>query len=410
MVFGAFNIFLDLADDKLSVIVFQLKLSVNNVHSKRMSLLVVAGSPSFWLPSPMRPVLTFSQGSSHIKHIAANRHVRCEAQRSDETDFMVQDHDKASITDIPPGPSSSLSSFPFLSVAGLASIGCLEAVYLTLAKLTGVNVACPVSAGCATILSSDYASLWGLVPLSAAGIFAYGAVAVFAAIGHWRFINNRSRSEEDDRTLQRAVMAGSLLLGSTSAYLMYLLVAAFPGEVCPWCIGSAGISTAILGLVLSRVQRRDLEEGAAPGAGLVAATLLVLSLGLGVPNSSDAVTGVTELEYRQPEILTESPPGAVALAAKLKAAGAKMYGAFWCSHCYEQKQLFGKEAIGELPYVECFPDGWRQGVDMVPACKAADLEGFPTWVIGGKHLAGSQSFETLEGALDIALGETTAAE
>jgi hypothetical protein len=138
--------------------------------------------------------------------------------------------------------------------------------------------------------------------------------------------------------------------------------------------------------------------------------LLALSLGLGVPSSSEAGTGVTELEYRQPEVSTDSPPGAVALAVKLKAAGAKMYGAFWCSHCYEQKELFGKQAMGELPYVECYPEGWRQGIDMVPACKAADLEGFPTWVIGGKHLAGAQSFETLEQALDSALRETTVVE
>ena len=46
------------------------------------------------------------------------------------------------------------------------------------------------------------------------------------------------------------------------------------------------------------------------------------------------------------------------LAKRLKAAGAKMYGAFWCSHCFEQKQTFGKEAMAEFPYVECYPDGY----------------------------------------------------
>lgn len=53
-----------------------------------------------------------------------------------------------------------------------------------------------------------------------------------------------------------------------------------------------------------------------------------------------------------------SSPRAVELAKRLKAAGAKMYGAFWCSHCFEQKQSFGKEAMAELPYVECYPDGY----------------------------------------------------
>lgn len=53
-----------------------------------------------------------------------------------------------------------------------------------------------------------------------------------------------------------------------------------------------------------------------------------------------------------------STPRSVELAKRLKAAGAKMYGAFWCSHCFEQKQSFGKEAVADLPYVECYPDGY----------------------------------------------------
>ena len=54
-----------------------------------------------------------------------------------------------------------------------------------------------------------------------------------------------------------------------------------------------------------------------------------------------------------------SPPKAVELATRLREAGAKMYGAFWCSHCQEQKQAFGAEAQRDLPYVECFPQGFR---------------------------------------------------
>jgi hypothetical protein len=56
-----------------------------------------------------------------------------------------------------------------------------------------------------------------------------------------------------------------------------------------------------------------------------------------------------------------------------------MYGAFWCSHCAEQKAAFGSGA--PLPYTECFPEGYRKGVQMAPACKAAKLDGFPTWTL-----------------------------
>lgn len=34
-----------------------------------------------------------------------------------------------------------------------------------------------------------------------------------------------------------------------------------------------------------------------------------------------------------------------------------MYGAFWCTHCHDQKEEFGKEAMADFPYVECYPDG-----------------------------------------------------
>ena len=42
---------------------------------------------------------------------------------------------------------------------------------------------------------------------------------------------------------------------------------------------------------------------------------------------------------------------------RLRDSGARMYGAFWCSHCYDQKQAFGAEAMAAFPYVECYPEG-----------------------------------------------------
>ena len=287
--------------------------------------------------------------------------------------------------------------FPFSPVAALASLGVLETGYLTLTKLTGSAVACPLSGGCASVLSSDFASLWGAVPLSAVGMLVYGGVAAVSMYGMKIVLRG---DEDTESSLRTAVLSGGLLLGTTSAYLMYILFTAFPGEVCPWCISSAALSTAIMGLALSNLQRRELEEAAAPGAGLAAATLLALTLGLGTPDASQAGTGITELEYKQPEVTTVSPVEAKTLAARLKAAGAQMYGAFWCSHCYDQKQIFGKDAMAEFPYVECFPDGWKQGIEIAAACKAADLNGFPTWVIGGQRIEGAQSLDTLQAALE----------
>lgn len=294
-------------------------------------------------------------------------------------------------------------SFPYEIVATLATAGVIETSYLTLSKLTGSEIACPLSGSCATILTSDYASLWGIVPLSAMGILAYGAVAAVAIAGIQKRQDNlvisQVTSKNLENNLQISLLAGSLILSTTSAYLMYILFTAFPGDVCPWCIGSAFLSAAITAVSISGFPRRKLEEAAAPVAGLAALTFFFLAAGLGSPELSQAGTGITELEYKQPEITTESPPEALDLARRLKKAGATMYGAFWCSHCYEQKQIFGQEAMEEFPYVECFPEGWKQGIEMNPACTAAKLEGFPTWVIGDQRLEGAQSLDVLQDAL-----------
>lgn len=54
-----------------------------------------------------------------------------------------------------------------------------------------------------------------------------------------------------------------------------------------------------------------------------------------------------DLPYFTTEITTSSSPFALSLAKHLHSVGAKMYGAFWCSHCLEQKQV-------HLPPFICF--------------------------------------------------------
>jgi hypothetical protein len=57
-------------------------------------------------------------------------------------------------------------------------------------------------------------------------------------------------------------------------------------------------------------------------------------------------------------------------------SGAKFYGAFWCSHCAEQKALFGSSAK-YLPYIECSTPDKNGEFDV---CKNAGINGYPTWI------------------------------
>jgi hypothetical protein len=116
--------------------------------------------------------------------------------------------------------------------------------------------------------------------------------------------------------------------------------------------------------------------------------------------SCELRAGVYDLPFSAPVVRTATPDGAAALAARLRDRGAKMYGAFWCSHCFQQKETFGAGAQAALPYIECYPDGYKGPQSINRACKDAGIDGFPTWVIDGQKLEGELPLAALEEVLD----------
>lgn len=75
----------------------------------------------------------------------------------------------------------------------------------------------------------------------------------------------------------------------------------------------------------------------------------------------------------------------------VKSSGAQFYGAFWCSHCQEQKAEFGSSSQ-YLPYIECSnPDNTQTQV-----CIDKKIEGYPTWIFKDESvLTGKLSLEIL---------------
>jgi hypothetical protein len=61
----------------------------------------------------------------------------------------------------------------------------------------------------------------------------------------------------------------------------------------------------------------------------------------------------------------------------LKDRGVKMYGAWWCPHCQEQKEKFGEASFKLAPYTECGVVGDIKGQN--PVCKQEGIQHFPTW-------------------------------
>ncbi len=71
---------------------------------------------------------------------------------------------------------------------------------------------------------------------------------------------------------------------------------------------------------------------------------------------------------------------------------AKMYGAYWCPHCSEQKEMF-ESSFQYVPYVECGIKGSREEAQV---CKDAGIKHFPTWEFGnGERQEGTQSLQAL---------------
>ncbi|MDD2656091.1 MAG: thioredoxin domain-containing protein [Patescibacteria group bacterium] len=88
-----------------------------------------------------------------------------------------------------------------------------------------------------------------------------------------------------------------------------------------------------------------------------------------------AIIFITALSYFL--VSQNNKPGKLDDFAKcLQQQDATFYGAFWCSHCKEQKAEFGKSAK-YLPYVEC---STSDSNGQLPVCTNQKIESYPTWI------------------------------
>jgi len=89
-----------------------------------------------------------------------------------------------------------------------------------------------------------------------------------------------------------------------------------------------------------------------------------------------------------------------AFARCLGDKGAKMYGAYWCPHCADQKELFGSSEQ-YLPYIECGIKGSR---NLNPVCTDANVKHFPTWQFAdGTRVEGAHPLDFLSQTTGCAL-------
>lgn len=292
-------------------------------------------------------------------------------------------------------------------IAAIAAFGVLETIYLTILKLSGSAAACPTES-CDRVLNSPYAVILG-IPLPILGLLGY---AVMGGMAIAPLLINAETNKQLKSKLEELTWLG-LFIGSTamvffSSYLMYIM-AFIIGQLCIYCVTSALFTLTFFIITLNGKEWEDIGQLFFTGI-IVAMVTLISTIGIyanidKTAKSTSNPTGTSEqTQYSLSPvgemefgigwpIRNSSGPAEIELARYLKETGITEYSAFWCPHCHEQKELFGKEAFNFINSTECDPRGKKNPQPDV--CKAVGIKGFPTWKINGQLYDGVQSLEKL---------------
>jgi len=277
-------------------------------------------------------------------------------------------------------------------MAVLATVGVIDTGSITL-KAWGLLGALSCSSkgffgcnGCEKVLSSAWGSLLGQ-PLALFGFLAYATVLLLAVVP--LVLQGEAR-----QVLAQRSWWGLFLVSTAMAVFSAVLVGVMAfgiRDCCPFCILSAALSIGLL--LLSLIGGDWDDRGQLVFRGVITA-LLVGVLGLGWAAS----VGQPSVETGKgvaPPVRAESNAATIALAEHLTATGARLYTAYWCPHCHEQKELFGRQAAAKLTVIECAPDGRNSQKEL---CEAKKIEGYPTWEINGQLDSGVKPLAKLAAA------------
>jgi uncharacterized membrane protein/glutaredoxin len=278
-----------------------------------------------------------------------------------------------------------------LLIGSIAILGICVTTYLTWVKLSN-NGVCG-SEGCQIVLASPFANV-GNFPLTGLGLLSYLAVAVmaFAPTLVDPKTNKAAHNQLNNLTWLGLFLAG-VGMAVFSGYLMYLLAFVIKAA-CPFCIASAIFTFVIFGLTIFGRDWEDIGQlffsGTAAALGAMLVSLILYNTAIGITSLAPTTALEPGIGW---EIQSTSGAAEVELAKHLTQKGVKMYSAYWCPHCYEQKQLFGKQAWEQVTNIECAADAKKN--PQPELCAKAGVKGFPTWEINGKLDAGIKKLAKL---------------
>ena len=284
--------------------------------------------------------------------------------------------------------------WPKIVIAVLSTIGLVDTGSITL-KNWGVfnSLSCPgIKNGCETVLNSPWGTLFENnqinIPLSLAGVISYSSILLFSIFLSVNIISPKEKLNKLIWWLIFLISCASSVFSFLLLNIMFLKINAY----CFFCILSAilSISIFIVSMIGAKFESREpmLYRGF-----IVALTVLIGGLiWSNNVDPSNAIDVSNNTEKVSPVITTSSSPQKVKFAKFLSEKNIKMYSAYWCPHCHDQKQLFGKQAVKELTVVECAQDGKDNQHEL---CREKQIEGFPSWEIKGEIYSGVKNLNDL---------------
>jgi uncharacterized membrane protein len=141
--------------------------------------------------------------------------------------------------DGPPAQGSRLDALnPLLALAGLG-----VAAYLAHVEVQEIEAVCGPVGDCNTVQQSEYARLFGVVPIGVLGVAGFAAILAGWTVR--RFGNGQARAWA---SLVLLALTG---FGTLFSIYMTFLEPFVIGATCLWCLSSAVIMTALYGLAVA---------------------------------------------------------------------------------------------------------------------------------------------------------------
>jgi uncharacterized membrane protein len=120
----------------------------------------------------------------------------------------------------------------------IAAIGIGVATYLTYIESSGAAAVCGPVGDCNTVNQSEYAMLFGVIPVAALGLASY--VAIILA---WSVTRLGSNTAADWAKLALLVLC---VIGTLFSVYLTFLEPFVIGATCAWCLTSAVAITALM--------------------------------------------------------------------------------------------------------------------------------------------------------------------